>query len=314
MKAKPKRWTADESRLLREQYGRMPLADLAARLGRTPHAVKSRAGVLGLQQSRLYTAAEQRVLVRDYRRRPAGEIAAALGRSVSSVYAQATKLGLAARQHFASDAEIEQALRTLHPQGYSDREIADELGNTERHRVGVIRRRLGWSTNKCSARFRRQVAEKTRQQLEAAGLESLAEVRTVAFRDYAARNGWPGDLRPRAVQMLNAMYDHGPQTRRQLCDRVGMPWKGSRKSLVSNDPEGSYLAHLQARGLVRRLGRVVKGRGRGSATNLYAVPITIKRGDPQTWPEEATNSSIRNRRLRKRRRSRRSSGTPCSTV
>jgi hypothetical protein len=79
--------------------------------------------------------------------------------------------------------------------------------------------------------------------------------------------------------MLNAMWDNGPMTRRELADAIGMPWKGSRKSLVSNDPEGSYLAHLIARGLVVSLGRIKKGKGRGHSCQVYSLPLWIERGE-----------------------------------
>jgi hypothetical protein len=67
-------------------------------------------------------------------------------------------------------------------------------------------------------------------------------------------------------------------TRPQIAEAVGMPWKGSRASLRSNDPEGSYLAHLIARGLVVDLGRLVKEGGQGRNRHLYSLAIDVEKG------------------------------------
>lgn len=106
----------------------------------------------------------------------------------------------------------------------------------------------------------------------------MAEVRRLAFNQFAERHGWPSDLRPRAVQILDLLYQYGPKTRRQIVEATGMPWLGSRKSLHSNDPEGSYLAHLVARGLVVRSIKVVKGRGKGGSCDLYSIAPHVRRG------------------------------------
>jgi len=148
----------------------------------------------------------------------------------------------------------------------------------ERHTVGNWRKRLGLPANTLSVHRRELIREKSAEQLRAAGLTTLAELRAPTFRQRALASGGPADLRPRAVQMLNALWDRGPMTRRELADVLGMPWKGSRKSLVSNDPEGSYLAHLTRRGLVVNLGRVVRGTGSGHSACLYALAFDIERG------------------------------------
>jgi DNA-binding IclR family transcriptional regulator len=95
----------------------------------------------------------------------------------------------------------------------------------------------------------------------------------VAYKAFAKESGWPDDLRPRAVQILNLLASHGmPLTRKQIAEKIGMPWKGSRKSLHSNDKEGSYLANLQARGLVIKLGKIANTNcGRGSGVSLYTL-------------------------------------------
>jgi len=222
------------------------------------------------------------------------ELAAELGYSMSMVYRRRQTLGLTKRRPKIYGEPLEKFIREKHSLGWTDIEIATAYGElhdwrVERHTIGDYRKRMKLPSNATSEHRRQQVAERTKQQLEEAGLMSLAELRVEAFRKFARSQGWPGDLRPRAVQMLNALYDFGAMTRRELAKEIGMPWKGSRKSLVSNDPEGSYLAHLMKRGFVISSRRSVTGKGRGTSVNLYSIPLTIKRGEPSTWPTANPN-------------------------
>lgn len=270
-------WTKREDAYLRRWRGKRSDAQIAEQLGRSPMSVKCRAQKIGLVQRRMWTERELRYLRTHVGSMPRVEIARRLGRTPSQVYqAVARYCPNQVQWRTCVDERWLKRMRSLHARGYSDAEIADKLG-CERHTVGDWRRRLGLADNTRSERRRRRVAEKTRKQLEAEGLRSLGELRVKAFRDRARAAGWPDDLRPRAVQVLNALWDHGPMTRRELADAIGMPWKGSRKSLTSDDPEGSYLAHLMRRGLVVNLGRIAKGKGRGRSANVYSLPLTIER-------------------------------------
>lgn len=198
-------------------------------------------------------------------------ISTRLGRPVSMVLKHAKRLGVT-RVYRGFAPGLRDRVAERHAAGWSDAEIAAEWG-CERHCVGRIRRDLGLPLNRWSERQRRRVGEKTREQCRAAGVQSLAEIRSLAFARYAAAHGWPADLRPRAVQILEALRVRGPMTRREIADAIGMPWKGSRKSLVSNDKAGSYLAYLIRRGLVVQLGRVARGKGRGGSVNLYSLTM-----------------------------------------
>lgn len=205
-------------------------------------------------------------------------LAATLGRSLQAVYLAKSKMGLTRRQLPRGPVFI-RFLRAKHVAGWSDAEIAKAYGG-DRHTVIRYRRKLGLPHNAYSEHRRQCVAEKTKQQLVAAGLPSIGHLRVQAFRKRARAAGWPEDLRPRAVQILNALWDRGPMTRRELVDVCGMPWKGSRKSLHSNDAEGSYLAHLMRRGLVVCMGRVNRERGKGKSTCVYSLPLWIERNQP----------------------------------
>ena len=189
-------------------------------------------------------------------------------------------------------AALEVLIRERHAAGCPDTEIGKELG-VDRRTVCDWRRSMGLPSVLKTAigdrRYREKVRRKTAEQIELHGVQSLAEVRVLAFRKFARDCGWPEDLRPRAVQILNVLWERGGMTRRQIADAIGMPWKGSRKSLVSNDPEGSYLAHLQARGLVIALYKKIPGgsqgkrKGSGGNVSLYMVSPAAVRGpfDPE---------------------------------
>lgn len=176
--------------------------------------------------------------------------------------------------------QLKAFIREKHSLGWPDAEIARVFQpKTSREWISEVRRSMGLPCNALSEYRINKIREKTKEQIEKAGVKSLANIRTLAFREYARRNGWPEDLRPRAVQILNVLYQRGPMTRREIADAIGMPWKGSRKSLVSNDPEGSYLANLAKRGLVIVLHRARKihGQGKGRSLNVYALPLHVER-------------------------------------
>lgn len=270
----PRRWTRRETAYLRRHL-REPLAALAATLRRTEKAIKSRCKVLGLARTdrHVWSRQDLRALRRRYGREPAPQIAAELGISVQKVRAAAGRIGLT-RTRPRMTRRIEAAIRRGNAAGRSDVEIAGPLG-MKRQTVGAWRRRLGLPHQAHSDRQRRRVAATTRRRVAEAGCGSLAELKAVVIAARGRRLGWPEDLRWRAVQVLETLWLLGPMTRRRLADEIGMPWKGQRQSLHSNDPEGSYLAHLMARGLVVHLGRCVPRDGRGRNVYLYSLPIGV---------------------------------------
>lgn len=180
-------------------------------------------------------------------------------------------------------------IRQRNAVGWTDSEIARVHGIC-RMRVGDLRRAMGLPHNAGSEWRRRQIGEATRQQCLRAGVDSLAEVRVLAFSDYARGRGWPADIRPRQVQILDVIYERGPMSKRQICDAIGMRWKGSshKTRMASNEPGGSYLAGLLRRGLLVSVKRAVRSPRAGESADLYLIPLTAKRGGPWNGiPEEA---------------------------
>jgi hypothetical protein len=228
--------------------------------------------------ARPWTAEDLAALRRLYPTTPAPAIAAALGRSPSSIYQAAAARGLTkaspARRGRAWLAE----LRRLNALGISDTGASRVLGS-ERHTVSLWRKRLGLPENAHSVRQRARAREATARQCASLGVPSLAAVRSLAFKLRAINAGWPAglDLRPRELQILDALEACGPMTRRELAAAIGMPWKGPRKSLTGNVPGGSYLAHLLSMNLVTCLGRIEKRNGRGRSVNVYSLALDAER-------------------------------------
>jgi hypothetical protein len=253
--------------------------------------------------SRFWTTEEDAYLRQHYNVLTGKQIALQLNRTKCSVYQRANGLGL--NEEKVKRPGIVAYLEEKHALGWSDAEIAEaytaEHPDTPIHRKAVQERRhrLSLPSNAYSEHRRRRVAERTQQQLQAAGLTSIGDLRAVAFRKFQNRAGWPvnafGELRPRHVQILNFLYEQGPHTRRQIAEAIDMPWKGSRKSLASNDPEGSYLAHLQAKGLVVRLGRRVQMGGQGKNVSQYGIPPSVQRMSHVTEKPQSQHSGHRRR-------------------
>lgn len=203
-------------------------------------------------------------------------IADRLNRSLRSVYMRANDLDLSARRDKRLIAERRRRIRVWLAHGYSDSEIAAKLG-VNREVVRDHRTRMRLPANGRNERYRRRVAEKTRQQCQASGVSSLAEIKAIEVRKLAEKYGWPSSLSMRSIQIVQLLYTHGPMTRRQINDAIGMKWRSSRKALSNSwVPGGSYLAELQRAGLVARLPRAVSGKGRGSSKDLYFVAIEVQ--------------------------------------
>lgn len=108
---KQRPWTPAEDRLLRDEYGITPLADLARAMGRSVSAVKQRANKgLGLTIRAFWTPEEDTALRRIYPDMTAEECARWIGRSVSAIHARANLLGLKkSREWIAEQSRIRMA-------------------------------------------------------------------------------------------------------------------------------------------------------------------------------------------------------------
>ena len=251
-------WTARDNAFLR-RHCRKGSAWVAVRLGRTRWAVVHHARALGLDWGRPRYSARLEARVRaGYARQSAPALARRLGVPTEVIYRIVVKLGLRKHQRVKVGRAFLATLRQRNRQGWPDSEIAAELG-CDRHVVSRHRQALGLPSQARGPIARQRTGAAAARQLDRLGLASMGELRVQAHRAYAVAHGWPAYLRKRAVQILDLLWQQGPKTRRELAEGVGLPWRGSRGSLKSSDPPGTYLANLMALGLVVKWGRINRG-------------------------------------------------------
>lgn len=203
---------------------------------------------------RPWTSKEKARLRRHYKKLPTRELAARLGRTPGQVHQTAARLGLTTpRPEFT--AAQERRLRRLHAQGLTDAAIARRM-NLDRRWLRERRAALGLPVN--TEAVRQVLRDNVRRQAQSLGIRHGGDLRRLAFRAYARRHGWPEDLPPRCVQILDLLHARGPMTRRQLAAALGFRTEGrpSRRLLKGRVPGGSYPGYLLQRGLIIALGRV----------------------------------------------------------
>ncbi|VTT96539.1 unnamed protein product [Gemmataceae bacterium] len=233
-----------------------------------------------------WTPEEKRLLRELYATAPVAELVARLKRPIAAIYQHAKTLGLHGTRKWRHPSEFPQEVldqvRALHAEGHSDAAIARRLGRPEfRRSVSHIRKeKLGLPVNdRALAEGRRRAIESQRKTL---GIRHGGDLRSVSFRRYARECGWPEDLPPRAVQILNVLAEHGPQTKLDLARAIGMPTDvigsngslkllhGSRGSRLMRG-HGTYTGLLVARGLVVQTHRSV-GPGNGRRQGVGRLP------------------------------------------
>jgi transposase len=276
------------------------IKDVAKEAGVTVSAVKQakrklrRAGfdiprALDVRPRHVYTPAEKALIRKLYPTHTAAEIAKQIhgsGRAALSIFRMAHKLGLRKWPHW--EPEVIEQVRQSHSEGLNDVEIAARMGmaRDQVHAIRYARLKLPPSKESIKEAGRRAVLK----QQQTLGISNTGELRRYAYRKFARERGWPDDLRPRAVQILELLAIAGPLTRLQIAERIGWNCKrGPRHLLASNDAEGSYLAHLLKRCLVVYQGRYHPKHGhrgypkRAAGTYMLspaALDIVIQRAQP----------------------------------
>jgi len=132
-------WSAGDDDVLRAGYGRVPTADLAARVGRGIDATRQRARVIGLAKpvaARItWTAEADDVLRAGYLRSPTADLAARLGTTIEAVWARARTLQLVqSGRNIPWTADEDRLVRELYGT-LSRAELSARLGRTP-HSVG----------------------------------------------------------------------------------------------------------------------------------------------------------------------------------
>lgn len=229
---------------------------------------------------RSWTAEEDDYLRQHFVRTPCHTLAAKLDRGTSGIYQRARNLGLSKGLQRINPKEVAK-IPKLHAEGLTDQEIADRTGIQRRYVSELRRDKFNLPVNDEAVLIARRRGVKS--QLKTLGLDSPAQLRTRAFRLYAIENGWPEDLRPREVQILNVLAVHGPMTREQISAKIGMRGRLSSPAngrlplyLTGRGRGGSYTAMLTRRGLICYVhqSRPTGRQGHGRVPGLYMLTAT----------------------------------------
>jgi hypothetical protein len=230
---------------------------------------------------RFWTTAEDEFVAANYERSSATEIGKRINRSTRAVYNRAILLGLTGERRAWTDAD-DAELKRLNAEGWSDTQVGVRM-RRERHIVSAYRKRLGLPSHAYGEKAIESVRAGVRKQLDRLGVRDMARLRLASWAERARQRGWPDRIngRPinlRFVEILDLLYEHGPQTRRGIAERLDMKTQNQRKLLNSRGKGGSYLAELMRAGLVANLGKIVKGQGKGRSVNLYCLSLDVERG------------------------------------
>lgn len=186
-------------------------------------------------------------------------------------------------------------LRALHAKGLLDREIGEKLGRSF-GRVATHRRRLGLPANRFTEKNRKRIRKSLKDRLviqcRKAGVSHLHEIRERVRKSYAVANGWPDDLPIRCVLILNVLLERGPQTIEQLCEAMGVRYRGSRFGNKIMSARGQCLAILEQRGMVVGLGRSRRSTRTRRPLKVYALALEA---EPVPVHERITDGKTRTR-------------------
>lgn len=212
-------------------------------------------------------------------------IASELGFSTCTVLEYRKRLGLAATRKNTpgvcrSDNQIHphrERILELHQQNWSDGAIAREIGVSRRQLAYYRQQNLKLPAVPRDQDVHR--AEARRSQERTLGMNP-SELRAVKYWKIAESLGWEYGIRFRSVQVLEYLLTQPDgATREQIAEALNV----TASRLKSNDPQGTSLANLIARGLVAAASRVVPGtrpgpRGlQGQNVNLYfATPTAFE--------------------------------------
>lgn len=282
-------WTDADEATLRRHYGKARTRSLAARLGRTPNAVKQKAMKLGLGAGRILSDRERDAIAGLYPGHTAAAIAERLYGSrspakVARVRKAAERLGLCKLRWWPDDVLAE--VRRLHAEGLIDRQIAAGIpgvfrpGDDGRLQVRHIRVRLGLRTNLDTEPARAARRAAVAAQHRTLGLANPNDLRRRSHRAFAGRYGLPGDLRPAQVRMVLALLA-GPLTLPELKDAIGAP---PSSSLTHNENKTTYQADLVGRGLLARVPTAFAGAGPRFRYLLTAACLDLLAAAPKETP------------------------------
>jgi len=241
---------------------------IAAQLGRTRLAVGARGKKLNLPWRRTpirrFSAAERQAVIDRYPTEGAKPLAREFGRTREDLVAFAQRIGVIFHRRWSADED--RRLIALKRAAKSLPAIADELGRT----LSAVSKRaelLGLTALHYDPEQRRRELVATRRPPR-----QTCEIRWAKARMAMGEHGWPPDLNPKELAILDSLWRNGPQSRRNLATSIGEPKTRNPHKLLMTHGGRSSMARLLARGLVACL-PMQDGRSRVFVYTLTAVAM-----------------------------------------
>jgi len=200
-------------------------------------------------------------------------------------------------QHRHNKEHIIDVIKTYHPKGYFDREMADIYKylhgrRIQRNTISKRRRALGLKGNRDTPqgnkRFRELRSKLHREALERMGEESLTDIRDISRRCRALEHyGWVEAENEREARVLSLLSDHPAGLNRgEIASRLGYKVSGITtgkknsaidKSIYSLVNRG-VVCKSRKRVLVKRVFGQGKGRSQSRTHYLIAPGVQRKHG------------------------------------
>lgn len=173
-----------------------------------------------------------------------------------------------------------EALTTMNRSGLSDAEIGRQF-SIRRSTIRLRRKKLGLPSNRGNDFHRQMLSMGLKEAYRRLGVRNSSDFRLAQMRRAAAAEGWPECINGRPLgfierKILDALWKYGPQTIRQLCERLDRKPPGRRGKAFSS-ANRNCLPELERAGLVVNFGRVGRDGKRSYATHVYAIAINVER-------------------------------------
>jgi predicted transcriptional regulator len=235
----------------------------------------------GTGPKRAWTAEEIATVRELYGHKTAAQIGRKINRSANSVLQQGSKLGL--NRRYGADPALLAYIREQHAAGLVDTDIARgwQALHPDQH---VCRETIAWyRRKKLGLQVNRQRILEIRRagyakQLRTMGIESFAVLARRRQRRFVLRSGWPADLYPLDVRILQALSDGQYHTRQEIAAAIGCRTDKQRAWFKCRRGSQTALHNLVQRGLVKRtVGRTRKVGGKGGTAFEYWIPLDVLR-------------------------------------
>jgi hypothetical protein len=138
-----KRWTKDDLKTLKRDYGTIPAAKIAKAMGRSPQTVYRRAAMLGLAQGQDISQKEKNFIRDNILRMGVQETARRIDRSERTVRREIKRQGLL--DVGGMTVKQERALRNYNPETKTIAALAREVGWTDYRTLRTLAKLSAWN-------------------------------------------------------------------------------------------------------------------------------------------------------------------------